>query len=103
MRASKNRAINNSLDINSKYFINSDKKCTVKPYFSLVTDTTFSPDNFLRFRNFLLDRIRQLIMTIDIKFDINREAAKYQHYHQVKFGKKNILPMEKSYQLMKVK
>lgn len=69
MRASTNHAINNSSDINCNYFINIDKKCTPKPCFFLVTDTTLAPDNFLHFRNTVLDRIRQLIMTIDIKFD----------------------------------
>ena len=48
-------------------------------------------------------------MTIDDKIkdeklqhDISREAAKYQHYHQVKLINKNILQVKKYYHLIKV-
>ena len=43
-------AINHSLDINTKDFINIYKKCTDKPYSFLVNDTTLSSDDPLRFR-----------------------------------------------------
>ena len=58
------------------------KKCTAKPYFLLVIDTTFASNNPLHFRRNLLERIEELIMTLDDKIrheklqcDINREAA----------------------------
>ena len=38
-----------------------------------------------------------------LQYDINREAAKYQHYHQVKLIKTNILQAKKYYSLIKVK
>ena len=43
-------AINHSSDINTKDFINIYKKCTDKPYSFLVSDTTLSSDDPLRFR-----------------------------------------------------
>ena len=43
-------AINHSLDINTKDFINIYKKCTDKPYSFLVIDTTLPSNNPLRFR-----------------------------------------------------
>ena len=43
-------AINHSSDINTKDFINIDKKCTDKPYSFLVHDTTLSSGDPLRFR-----------------------------------------------------
>ena len=43
-------ALNHSSDINTKDFTNIYKKCTDKPYSFLVNDTTFSPDDPLRFR-----------------------------------------------------
>ena len=49
----------------------------------MVIDTTLASDNSLRFRNNLLERIQNLIMTINdkikdekLQYDINREAAK---------------------------
>ena len=49
-------------------------------------------------------------MTIDdkiknenLQYDINREAAKYQHYHQVKLINMNILQAKKYCHLIKVK
>ena len=63
------------------------KKCTVKPYSFLLIDNSLASDNPLRFRRNLSERIQKLIMTIDdkirdqkLQYDINREAAKYQHY-----------------------
>ena len=43
-------AINHSSDINTKDFIEIYRKCTDKPYFFLVIDTTLSSNNLLRFR-----------------------------------------------------
>ena len=58
-------------------------KCTAKPFSFLVMDTTLAPDNLLRFRKNLIERIKTLIMAIDDKnrdekrqYAINREAAK---------------------------
>ena len=49
-------------------------------------------------------------MTIDdkiknenLQYDINREAAKYQHYHQVELINMNILQAKKYCHLIKVK
>ena len=67
------------------------KECTTNPYSFLVIDTTLASDNSSRFRKNLLERIQKLMMTIDdkikdekLQYDVNREAAKYQHCHQVK-------------------
>ena len=43
-------AISHSSDIDFKNFINIYKKCTDKPYSFLVSDTTLSSDDPLRFR-----------------------------------------------------
>ena len=43
-------AINHSLDINTKDFLNRYKKCTDKPYSFIVIDTTIASNNPLRFR-----------------------------------------------------
>ena len=43
-------AINHSSDINTKDFIEIYRKCADKPYSFLVTDTTLSSNNILRFR-----------------------------------------------------
>ena len=43
-------AINFSSDIDFKDFVKIYNKCTDKPFSFLVNDTTFSPDNPLRFR-----------------------------------------------------
>ena len=85
------------------------KKCTVKPYFCLMIDCNLHLDNSSRFRKILLERIQKVIMTIDdkirdkkLQYDINREAAKYQHYHQVKLINMNFLQVKKYYHLIKV-
>ena len=75
---------NHSSDTKSfKDFMNLYKKCTAKPYSSLVIDTTLASDNLFRFRKNLSERIKKLITTIDdkirnekLQYDINREAAK---------------------------
>ena len=48
-------ALNHASDF--KDFINLYKKCAAKPYYFLVTDTTFTSGNPLRFRKNLLERI----------------------------------------------
>ena len=51
-------------------------------YFFLVVDTTLASDYSSRFRNNHLERMQELIMTIDkiedekLQYDINREAVK---------------------------
>ena len=42
-------ALNQSSDINTKDFININKKCTDKPYSFLVIDITLQSNNPLRF------------------------------------------------------
>ena len=48
---------NHSSDIDFQDFINPYKKCTEKPYYFLVIDTTLASDNPLRFTRNLLERI----------------------------------------------
>ena len=50
-------AFNHSSDIDFKDFMNLYKKCTTKPYYYLVIDTTFASDNPSRFRMNLSERI----------------------------------------------
>ena len=47
-------ALNHSSDIDFKDFMKIYKKCTAKPYFFLVNDTTLPSDDPLRFRKNLL-------------------------------------------------
>ena len=47
-------ALNYSSDIDFKDFMKIYKKCTAKPYFFLVNDTTLPSDDPLRFRKNLL-------------------------------------------------
>ena len=51
-------AVNRSLDIDFKDFINDCKKCTAKSHFSLVNDTALASDNSLRFRRHLLENYK---------------------------------------------
>ena len=76
-------AFNHSSDIDFQDFMNLYKKCTVKPYYVFVSDTTLASDNSSRFRKDLLERIFKLIVTTDdkiidekIQYDNNREAGK---------------------------
>ena len=72
-------AFNHLSDVDFKNFMNLYKKRTAKPYSFLITDTTLASDNPLAFRKNLLDRIKNLIVTIDdenFQYVINREAAK---------------------------
>ena len=48
---------NHSSDIDFRDFMNLYKKCTAKPYSSLVIDATLASDNPSRFRKNLLERI----------------------------------------------
>ena len=51
-------AINHSADIDYKDFMMIYRKCTSEPYYFLTIDTTALPhNNFLRFRNNLLDSL----------------------------------------------
>ena len=50
-------AFNHSSDTVFQDFMNLYKKCTAKPYYFLVIDTTLTLDNPLRFRNNLEKRI----------------------------------------------
>ena len=48
-------ALNYSSDIDFKDFMKIYKKCTARPYYFLVNDTTLPSDNSLRFRKNLLE------------------------------------------------
>ena len=48
---------NHSSDIDFQDFMILYKKCTAKPYFFVVIDTTLASDNPSRFRKDLLERI----------------------------------------------
>ena len=50
-------AFNHSSDIDFQDFMNLYKKCTAKPCYFLVIDTTLASDNSSRFRKNLLERI----------------------------------------------
>ena len=47
-------AINHSSDIDFKDFIKIYKKCTAKPYYFFINDTTLPSDNLVRFRKNIL-------------------------------------------------
>ena len=76
-------------------------KCTAKPFSFLVMDTTLAPDNLLRFRKNLIERIKTLIMAIDdknrdekLQYAINREAAKISPLWSEKINKYECLTGE---------
>ena len=76
-------AFNHSSDNDTTDLMNLHKKCTGKPYSFLVIDTILAWDNPSRFRKNPLEKIENLIMTIDdkirdekLQYDINREASK---------------------------
>ena len=54
-RALQQIAFNHSSDIDFQDFMNLYKKCTAKPYSSLVIDTALTTDNSSRFRKNLLE------------------------------------------------
>ena len=56
-RELKQIAFNHSLDIDFQNFMNLYKRCTAKPYFCFVIDSTIGSDNSSRFRKNLLLRI----------------------------------------------
>ena len=96
-------SFNHSSDIDFKDFMNLYQICTAKPYSLLVIDATLASDNPSRFRNNLLERIKQLIMTIDDKirneksqYDINREAAKISAWSSEKIDKYEYLTSEET-------
>ena len=83
-------AINHSADIDYKDFVMIYRKCTSEPYYFLTIDTTTLPhNNFLRFRNNLLDSLWRFMMTItdelkilddkikvnQAQYDLDKEAA----------------------------
>ena len=76
-------ASNHSSDIEFKNFMNLCKKCTAKPYFISVNDTTLLSDNPLHFRKNLSDRTPKIIMKINnkirdekLQYNINKETSK---------------------------
>ena len=76
-------AFNYASNIEFKDFKNLYKKCTEKPYSFSVIDATFASANPSRFRENVLERIKELVMTIDDKtrdeklhYNINRKATK---------------------------
>ena len=84
------------------------KQFTVKPYFFLVINTTLASNNPFHFKKNLLERIQKLNITIDdiirdknCNMKLREKQQKYQHYHQVKLIKMNILQMKKYYLLIK--
>ena len=50
-------AFNHSSDVDLQDFMNLYKKCTAKPYYFLVVDTTIASDDFSCFSKNLLERI----------------------------------------------
>ena len=96
-------SFNHSSDIDFKDFMNLYQICTAKPYSFLVIDATLASDNPSRFRNNLLERIKQLIMTINdkirnekLQYDINREAAKISAWSSEKIDKYEYLTSEET-------
>ena len=96
-------SFNHSSDIDFKDFMNLYQICTAKPYSFLVIDATLASDNPSRFRNNLLERIKQLIMTINdkirnekLQYDINREAAKISAWSSEKVDKYEYLTSEET-------
>ena len=72
-----------SSDIDFQDFMHLYKKCTAKPYFFFVIDTTFTSDKLLRFRKNIVERIQKLIMTTGdklrdekLQYNINSEKVK---------------------------
>ena len=109
-------ALNHSLDIDFKIFMNLYKKCTTKPYSFLMIDTTLASDNSLRFRKNLLEIMQKLIMTINdkirdekLQYDINKKAAKVSALFSGKIDKyeyltgEEILPSDQSRMMQQAK
>ena len=101
--------INHSSDIDFEKFMETYKKYYAEKYSFLVNDTTLPSDNPLCFRKNILEWIYNKIMTTDdqimdekLQYNINREVAKYQLYHQVKLVNTKILGVKKYYLLNKV-
>ena len=60
-------AFNHSSNTEFKEFMNLYKKCTAKPYYFLVINATLASNNRSRFKKNLLERIKNVIMTIHDK------------------------------------
>ena len=75
-RELQNIAINHSADIDYKDFTKIYRECTKEPYNFLTIDTTLPASNLLRFRKNLFDQIKILNRKINMKYDLDREAAK---------------------------
>ena len=96
-------SFNHSSDIDFQDFMNLYQICTAKPYSFWVTDATLASDNPSRFRNNLLERIKQLIMATDdkirnekLQYDINRGAAKLSAWSSEKIHKYEYLTSEET-------
>ena len=76
-RKLKQIAINHSLDIGFKDFIEIYKKCIVEPCCFLVNDRTLLSDNILHFRNNPLKLIYNKIMTTDDKIRDSNNKIQY--------------------------
>ena len=94
-------AFNHSSDIDFKDFMNLYKYFTAKPYSFLAINTTFASDNPSHFRENLLKRMQQLIMTVDdkirdeeLQYDIDREEAKISSLSSAKIDKYEYLTDE---------
>ena len=59
------------------------KKCTSKPFYFLVIDTTLVSDNSLRFRKNIkmIMAVNDKIRDEQLQIDINKKGEKYQHKH----------------------
>ena len=61
------RGINFTSDTDCKDYINLYKKCTAKPYSYIASNAILASDNPLHLRSNYLERMLELIMTIDGK------------------------------------
>ena len=68
------------------------KKCTSKPFYFLVIDTTLVSDNSLRFRKNIkmIMAVNDKIRDEQLQIDINKKGEKYQHKHLKKLINMNI-------------
>ena len=91
-------AFNRSSDIDFQAFMNLYKKSTVEPYYFLVIVKTFPSDNFLSFRENLLETI----LVNHCNMTLTEKQQKYQLYYPVKLINTSILLVEKYCHLIKV-
>ena len=68
------------------------KKCTSKPFYFLVIDTTLVSDNPLRFRKNIkmIMAVNDKVRDEQLQIDINKKGKKYQHKHLKKLINMNI-------------